>query len=161
VDVDGVLSVFGFGPLPPSGAVYTLIDGFPHVLSRPAAAVLRDLAPTFECVWCTGWEERAAEHLPHLLGLPGPWPVIELGAHARGPGTSTAGHWKLGAIDAFAGPTRPLAWVDDALDAACEAWAAARPGPTLLVRTDPAAGLVAADGERLGAWARALGGSAG
>ena len=30
----------------------------------------RRLAGTFECVWCTGWEDRAGTHLPHLLGLP-------------------------------------------------------------------------------------------
>ena len=33
----------------------------------------------------------------------------------------------------------PLAWIDDAFNEACEAWAAARAAPTLLVQTEPAA----------------------
>ncbi len=156
VDVDGVLSLFGFPPeSPPSGAM-ALIDGLPHLLSRETAARLNCLAGAYEVAWCTGWEERAGEHLPHLLGLPAGWPHVPLGGAGR-PGTSVAGHWKLDAIDAFAGRTRPLAWIDDALDAACDAWAAARPGPTLLVPTHPAVGLTAADAERLRHWAASPG----
>jgi hypothetical protein len=98
------------------------------------------LAPLFEPVWCTGWEERADEHLPYHLGLPAGWPHLPLKA-ARGPGRGVAGHWKLDAIDAFAGPDRPLAWVDDDLDETCFAWAAARPGPTLLVHVPSPVGL--------------------
>jgi len=45
-------------------------------------------------------------------------------------------HWKLEAIDTYAG-ARPLAWIDDAHDDACRAWALARPAPTLLVATEP------------------------
>jgi hypothetical protein len=62
-------------------------------------------------------------------------------------------HWKLAGIDAFAGPSRPLAWIDDAHDDDCRAWAAARAAPTLLVTTDPAVGLTAEHGETLRAWA--------
>lgn len=129
-----------------------LIDGAPHVLSLAATACLQRLTAVYECVWCTGWEERAQEHLPHLLGLPRTWPYVPIEA-ARGAGNSLAGHWKLGAIDAYAGHERPLAWVDDALDAACETWAAARPGPTLLVGTDPAVGLTEAETAELERWA--------
>ena len=154
VDVDGVLSLFGFPPESPPSGVLALVDGLPHLLSPETAQRLNGLAADYEMAWCTGWEERAGEHLPHLLGLPGGWPHVPLKGVAQ-PGTSVAGHWKLDAIDAFAGRTRALAWIDDALDAACDAWAAARPGPTLLVRTDPAVGLTAADAERLGAWAAA------
>ena len=40
--------------------------------------------------------------------LPRGWPFIRFaGAPNHG------GHWKLGGIDAFAGPDRPLAWIDD------------------------------------------------
>ena len=35
--------------------------------------LLARLAARFECVWCTGWEDRADGHLPHLLGLPAGW----------------------------------------------------------------------------------------
>jgi hypothetical protein len=158
VDVDGVISLFGFDHASPPAGVRTLIDGLPHHLSLDAARHLRNLAAVYEPVWCTGWEDRAGEHLPHLLDLPRTWPYVPLraavGAQALvRPGTSVAGHWKLAAIDAFAGPDRALAWVDDDLSNACDDWAAARPGPTLLVRTDPAAGLTEAEAGVLHGWA--------
>ncbi len=65
-------------------------------------------------------------------------------------------HWKLAAIDAFAGEHRPLAWIDDAHDERCRDWADARPGPTLLVTVGPALGLTAADAERLDRWQRQI-----
>jgi hypothetical protein len=141
VDVDGVLSLFGFDAAAPPPGRPVLIDGIPHLLSTEAAACLRAVAPLFEPVWCTGWEDRAGEHLPYLLDLPRGWAFVPLKA-ARGPGWGVAGHWKLDAIEAFAGHDRPLAWIDDDLDAECFAWAAARPAPTLLVEVDAAAGLV-------------------
>lgn len=141
VDVDGVLSLFGFDTGAPPPGRMALIDGVPHLLSFQAAEVLRAVSSRFDCAWCTGWEERADEHLPWWLDLPRGWPFVALRA-ARGPGRGVAGHWKLDAIDAFAGPHRPLAWVDDALDAECFAWAAARSAPTLLVPCDPGVGLV-------------------
>jgi len=152
VDVDGVLSLFGFEPPPPAGVVWTTVDGLPHALSRPAGARLARLAGTFDCAWCTGWEERAEEQLPRLLGLPGGWPHM---AFAARPGASPR-HWKLPAIEAASGPDRPVAWIDDAFDATCEAWAAERPGPALLVRTDPATGLLDEHVTRLESWARGL-----
>jgi hypothetical protein len=75
----------------------------------------------------------------------------------RVPRDGRRGHWKLAAIDAHAGRERPLAWVDDALDDACEAWARQRPAPTLLMRTDPAVGLTDAHASALEAWASQLG----
>ena len=152
IDVDGVLSLFGFSHFPPAGLLPTAVDGVPHLLSPHAGALLVRLSQTFECVWCTGWEERAEEHLPRLLGLPGGWPHLAFdGAPGAGPR-----HWKLGAIESHAGPDRPLAWVDDAFDASCDDWAAARPAPTLLVRTDPATGLRDEHVTRLERWARRL-----
>lgn len=154
VDVDGVLSLFGFdGAAAPPGT-FTLIEGNLHLLSNRAGAVLHRLSTPFECVWCTGWEERADEHLPHLLGLAKGWPYVPLDRPEVAPGTSVAGHWKLAPIDAYAGPDRPLAWIDDLMDDECTAWAAARPGPTLLVRTDPAEGLTEAHEAKLLAWLR-------
>ncbi len=140
IDVDGVLSLFGFDASAPPPGRPALIDGSPHWLSTSAGEALKRLGPLYEPVWCTGWEERADEHLPWLLGLPKGWPHIKLKA-ARGPGRGVAGHWKLGAIDAFAGPDRALAWVDDDFSEACFAWAAARTAPTLLVPVSPAEGL--------------------
>jgi hypothetical protein len=103
-------------------------------------------------VWCTGWEEKANEYLPHALSLDdGPLPYLTF---AGSPGAGER-HWKLDAIDAHAGPRRPVAWIDDD-HAGCEEWARARPGPTLLVTADPAVGMTAAHVEDLLEWAAAL-----
>jgi hypothetical protein len=53
-----------------------------------------------------------------------------------------------------------MAWIDDAHDERCVSWAASRPGPTLLVTTDPAVGLTEAEVERLLDWADSLVGGA-
>jgi hypothetical protein len=151
VDVDGVISLFGF-PLharPPGR--FEMVDGIAHFLSASAGEHLRLLADVFEPVWCTGWEEKANDYLPRALGLDGPWPYLSF-ERAAGPGVSTQGHWKLNAIDAWCG-TRALAWIDDAHGEACEAWAAARTAPTLLVTTEPAVGLTDRQVTQLLAWA--------
>lgn len=173
VDIDGVVSLFGGwehggadahgGARARAGAghqdgSFHSIDGMPHFLSSTAAAHLLDLASMFELVWASGWEERANEHLPHLLGLPRDLPFLRFPRVMRSPPTPTTranAHWKLDAIDAFAGG-RALAWVDDALNDACHEWALARAAPTLLVQTDPARGLTASEATLLADWARAL-----
>jgi hypothetical protein len=163
VDIDGVVSLFGFPghspPAPPSvEGSFHWVDGIPHFLSATAARHLLTLGAIFELVWCSGWEERANEHLPHLLGLPRDLPFLRFERRTAG-GTarsqSLQGHWKLAAIEAYAGP-RPLAWIDDCLDAACHAWAAARAAPTLLVQTAPELGLTELESERLSSWAGSL-----
>jgi hypothetical protein len=151
IDVDGVISLFGFDPKQPPAGSFVLVDGIPHLISATAGAHLRLLSSAFELAWCTGWEEKADEYLPPLLGLSSPLPHLTLGAPGAG-----QDHWKLAAIDAYAGPERPLAWIDDGHDGACEAWGAQRPGPTLLVSTDPATGLTEAQAAELLAWAGGL-----
>ena len=153
VDVDGVISLWGWPEGHPPAGAWTLVDGIAHFLSQEAAHHLQVLRASFELVWCTGWEERANEHLPGALGL-GPFPYLSFdrvkvkdGGHA---------HWKVAAIDAWTGPDRPVAWVDDGLDDEAVAWAAARPGPTHLEPTVPAEGLTAAHAGRLAAWAAGL-----
>jgi hypothetical protein len=146
VDVDGVLSLFGPG-VDRSLCTPALVEGIPHLLSRPAAELLGELAERFECVWCTGWEDRADGHLPYLLGLPPGWPHVAFSDRPE-----IDAHWKLRAIDAYAGADRPVAWIDDAHDERCRAWAAARPGPTLLVTTDPAVGLTREQAAQLATW---------
>jgi hypothetical protein len=64
-------------------------------------------------------------------------------------------HWKLEAIDEYAG-ARPVAWIDDSLDERCTAWADRRSAPTLLVETDSAAGIADEHVERLLDWKLAL-----
>ena len=150
VDVDGVISLFGFeGPIEDLGGRFHLIDVMAHCISEVAGAQLLRLATVYELVWATGWEERANDHLPLLLGLPGELPCLRFDGRAR---FGTA-HWKLDAIDEYAG-RRPLAWVDDSLDESCEAWAAAREAPTLLVPTESHIGITDAHTEALLGWAR-------
>lgn len=158
IDIDGVISLFGgpsLGGAPDGRSAgeatgsFHSIDGMLHFLSATAAAHLLDLAPHFELVWCSGWEERADEHLPHLLGLPAGLPHLRF---ERAVGRANA-HWKLDAIDAYAGD-RALAWIDDALGPACREWADARRTPTLLVETKPERGLTAAERDLLVAWAQ-------
>jgi HAD domain in Swiss Army Knife RNA repair proteins len=155
VDIDGVISLFGgvaqaAGLAERAGSFHS-IDGMPHFLSATAAAHLLDLQPLFELVWCSGWEEKANEHLPHLLGLPPSLPFLRF---ERTVGRANA-HWKLAAIDDYAGG-RALAWVDDALNRACHEWARARQAPTLLVETRPEHGLTEREAMLLGDWAREL-----
>ncbi len=150
VDIDGVISLFG-GELASKTGTFHSIDGMFHFLSSTAAAHLLDLTADFEIAWCSGWEEKANEHLPHLLGLPPSLPYLRFD---RAVGRSNA-HWKLDAIDAFAGQ-RPLAWIDDALNPACHEWAAARPAPTLLVETEPEHGLTQREAQLLRSWADEL-----
>jgi HAD domain in Swiss Army Knife RNA repair proteins len=153
VDVDGVISLFGFPPNERPDGRFELVDGIGHLLSATAGAHLLDLAQRYDLVWCSGWEEKANDYLPHALGLPGPLPYLAFDHKPAG----GRPHWKLPAIDAYAGPTRPTAWIDDAHDAESRKWAANRAGPTLLVDTEPATGITAAHVRRLTRWAEELG----
>jgi hypothetical protein len=173
LDIDGVLSLFGFPPHRPPAGSFHAIEGVPHFLSAAAAPLLSRLSSVFELVWASGWEERANDHLPALLGLGRPLPFLTFERQAAAEGAaesegaaetsaesqdaasgSMRAHWKLHAVDSYAG-SRPLAWVDDAFNDACEHWAAARAFPTLLIATEPAVGLTADHAERLIAWANA------
>jgi hypothetical protein len=163
VDIDGVISLFGgwertgwgvqgvhLDSRPLDGSFHS-IDGTPHFLSSTAAAHLLELSALFELVWASGWEERANEHLPRLLGLPPALPFLRF---SRAVGRANA-HWKLDAIDAYA-KRRPLAWIDDAFNPACHEWARTRKAPTLLVQTMPEHGLTSLEAEHLAEWAQTL-----
>jgi class 3 adenylate cyclase len=151
VDVDGVISLFGFDePLEQAPGDVVLVDGIAHCISRAAGERLVRLSNYYDLIWATGWEERANEHLPLLLGLPGELPYLTFGGNAR----FGSAHWKLDAIDAYAGD-RPLAWIDDNLDEHCHTWAASRTAPTLLVETEPSRGLEEAHVDALIAWQNA------
>jgi hypothetical protein len=149
VDIDGVISLFGFdeeaGEMP--GEMH-LVDGMLHCISRPAGERLSRLADTYDLIWASGWEDRANDHLPAILGVP-PLPYLTFGGRAR---FGTA-HWKLDALEEY-GHGRPLAWIDDSLDDSCYEWAERRPEPTLLVPTESAIGLEEAHVGALQAWVR-------
>ena len=59
----------------------------------------------------------------------------------------------MAGIDAYAGVEQRPAWIDDAHDPRCDDWARARSAPTLLLRTDPAVGLIPEHVRELLAWA--------
>jgi hypothetical protein len=152
VDIDGVISLWGFAPDARPPGVWTLVDGIGHYLSTTAAEQLRELAGAYELTWCSGWEEKANDELPRTVGV-GPLPFLSFD-RVPTPGNT---HWKLGAIDAHVGD-RPVAWIDDAFTPACRAWARRRSAPTLLVPTVPERGLTAEEASILAGWepARAL-----
>ena len=124
VDIDGVISLFGepghtgLGTPPPgapplgtpalgapagsvSGSFHS-IEGIPHFLSSTAAAHLLTLAGFFELVWASGWEEKANEYLPRLLGLPAGLPFLRF-ARDGGRTGPTQAHWKLASIERLRG----------------------------------------------------------
>jgi hypothetical protein len=157
VDVDGVISLFGFAPdvreLP--GPLHW-VDGVAHCIPPSVGKRLEALSQHFELVWATGWEDRANEHLPFLLNLPfASLPVL----HFDGRAVFGSAHWKLDAIDEYAGD-RPAAWIDDNIDDHCQAWADSRSAPTLIVETLPAVGLTDEHVEDLLSWADELASSA-
>ena len=151
-DIDGVLSLFGFPADSVPEGTWAQVDGVAHLLSSRASRHLLDLAGHFDVMWCSGWEERANEHLPHVLGL-GPY------EHLSFPYEPEAEHWKL-ATGEKAAAGRAMAWIDDDFNDACHAWALARREPTLLVPTEPHRGLTDEHAERLRAWAVSLEASA-
>jgi HAD domain in Swiss Army Knife RNA repair proteins len=141
LDVDGVISLFGFregyglaaGDAPfegcPPGRLHS-INGVMHYISTDCAAHLERLGSRYELIWATGWEETANEYLPHLLGLPGHLPHLSFDGRVR----AGAAHWKIDAISRYA-QERPLAWIDDNVDDSCHAWARERLSPTLIIET--------------------------
>jgi len=151
LDVDGVISLFGFeGSLAEVPGRVHLIDGMAHCIPNGIGERLGRLADHYEMVWATGWEDRANDHLPEILGLSGELPFLTFDGNAR----FGSAHWKIAAIDRYAGE-RPLAWVDDCIDETCQAWAVERSAPTLLVSTEPDRGLTDSHVDALLSWVRA------
>jgi hypothetical protein len=154
VDIDGVVSLFGFdqpvepglGDLSKAPGEFHLIDGMLHCIALETGPRLQRLAQSYELVWASGWEDRANDHLPGILGVP-ELPYLTFDGRAQ---FGTA-HWKLEALEEYCGP-RALAWIDDSLDSSCHEWAEERPAPTLLVPTESAVGLLDAHVEALEAW---------
>jgi HAD domain in Swiss Army Knife RNA repair proteins len=136
VDVDGVVCPYADELVDPAAAgLAQSTVGYSRVwLARDIAEHLQRLGELFQLVWCTAWEDHAAEFLAPFLGLPA-MPVI----HFEEPAEED-GHWKWPAIEAFVG-NRPFAWIDDELGGADLARAARRSAPTMLVRVEGAHGL--------------------
>ena len=151
VDVDGVISLFGWKPSGRPPGTFHSIDGIIHCIGSEAASRLARLTHSYELVWATGWEEKANEYLPGILGLGRELPVLTFDGRAR----FGSAHWKLGAIDAFAGD-RPAAWIDDFVDDECRTWAELREAPTLIVEAESPIGLTEEHVEALLDWAEAV-----
>lgn len=149
IDIDGVISLFGFDEAQHPPGEFHLVDGIPHFLSRDAAKRINRLLEAYEGVWASGWEDRANDHLPTILGVP-QLPYLSFDGRAR---FGTA-HWKLEALTEYGGD-RPLAWIDDNLDPSCHRWARHREAPTLLVPTESDRGLEEGHVEGLLDWAEA------
>lgn len=147
IDIDGVISLFGFDEADRPPGEFQLVEGIPHYLSHNAAERVVRLLETYDGVWASGWEARANDHLPTLLGLP-ELPYLTFDGRAR----FGSSHWKLEALGEYAGK-RPLAWIDDCFDRSCRQWARKRKAPTLLVPTDSGLGLEEGQVEALLAWA--------
>lgn len=150
VDVDGVISLFGFDPATPElPGEFHWIDGIAHCIPPTGGPRLTRLSQRYDLVWATGWEDKANEYLPHILGLNErslPWLTFD------GRAVFGSAHWKLDAIEEYAGD-RPAAWIDDSLDESCRDWAARREAPTLLVETLSDQGLTDEQVQRLLEWA--------
>ena len=123
------------------------IEGAPHGFHPAHGAWLRELAGSFELVWCTMWGERANLEICPRLGLPR-LPVVDLWDEEDG-----LDRWKLPGVIRHAGD-RPLAWLDDAFDAPTRAWAAARTAPTELVGVGHRTGLTRRHIRRLRVFAK-------
>ncbi len=149
VDVDGVISLFGFEEAP-ERAKFELVDGMVHCISLVAGDRLLRLSEQFELVWATGWEDKANDYLPNILGLP-ELPYISFGGAAR----FGSAHWKLGPLEEYASG-RAVAWIDDNFNVGCYEWAEEREEPTLLVPTEPHLGIEEAHVEALRSWATSL-----
>ena len=151
LDVDGVISLFGFqGPLEEAPGRFHLIDGMAHCIPH---GIGERLSPT---------RGPLRDHLGNRLGgsgqrpaagdprASGELPFLTFDGSAR----FGSAHWKIGAIDSYAGD-RPLAWIDDCIDETCQAWAVERSAPTLLVPTESDRGLTDTHLETLLDWVRA------
>ncbi len=152
VDVDGVISLFGFDPSGELPGPFHWIDGIAHCIPPESGPRLVRLAERFELVWATGWEEKANEYLPHILELPfRELPCLTFDGRAR----FGSSHWKVDAIAEYAGE-RPAAWIDDNMDEECLLWAQRRSAPTLLIETLPSVGMTDEHVAQLLRWADAL-----
>jgi hypothetical protein len=149
VDVDGVITLFGYPESLGAPGPTHWIDGAPHCIREGCGERLARLAEHFDLVWATGWEERANRFLPEVLDLHVPeLPTLSFGGRA----VFGSADWKLEEIERHA-HGRAAAWIDDNIDERCRAWAQSRPEPTHLVQTWPGTGLTDDHVRQLLLWA--------
>lgn len=106
-----------------------------------------------DLVWATSWSDDANECITPRIGLPRlavvTWPdTPETEQQDERDGL----HWKTRTLVTWAAG-RAFAWIDDEVTDNDRAWVSAHhPGPALLHRVNPTAGLTEADYHTLEAW---------
>lgn len=155
LDVDGPLIPFKARPLGWRGTSFADLshslepNGHPLMDRLDPDDGRRLLALGRRLVWATTWGSDANEVISPRLGLP-ELPVVEWPDDDEGP---TGGlHWKTVSLTRWAAG-RPFVWLDDEITDADRQWVAAHhPGPALLWRVDPYAGLAEADFAAVNRW---------
>ena len=145
LDVDGPLIPFRARPVDHSGGTPARPapeTGNPLLDRLDPADGRRLLALGGQLIWATTWMADANDVISPRLGLPRlpvvTWPDDD---------EDLAGglHWKTASLTRQAAG-RPFAWLDDEITEADGRWVrATHPGPALLHRVDPYAGLTDAD----------------
>ena len=140
VDIDGVISLFGrCGSGCRRATAWAAAPTLAPTVDRSTAPSTRSTAyPTsfrprppltcLSCRPCSTWCGPAAGRSGPTSTSPTCWGCRRrcrscASRACRTPTGRSNAHWKLEAIDAYAGG-RPLAWIDDALNPACHEWAA-------------------------------------
>jgi hypothetical protein len=148
--IEGVIAVRQRPGASPTGELHRFGYLKAHVPEHVPERV-RTLASRYEIVWATVWGNRANRYFSPLLGLEDDLPVLSF----RSNGRSASVAEQIDAVDEVAG-RGPIAWVLDNSTSRHERWASSRRAPTLLVETDPSAGISEAVVTRLIEWADAL-----
>jgi hypothetical protein len=149
LDVDGVLVILQ-PVLDVDGEVERVGGEIVGYEARPKpglAPLLARLGEAFDLAWNTRWGDAANHNLGPAFGL-SRLPFVDL----TGPDCAFN---KLAGVVRFAGD-RPMAWIDDDLDASVQVWGARRPYPTLLIEADPTSGMTEAHVAQLLAFAASL-----
>ena len=150
VDVDGVISLFGFTSSERPAGTWMIVDGSPHLISAAAAEHLQALGADFELVWCTGWEEKANEYLPGAARAARRAAVPELRPEPRARPRPLEARGDRGLRGA--GPAARVG--RRRAQRGVPRLGGERGAPTLLVETLPDVGLGDEHVDALGGWAR-------
>ncbi len=156
LDIDGVLNPTGSAE--GEGFRPHELHGYRVWLNQEHGQLLNgmDREGHVELCWATTWNENANHDIGPTLGLLRPLPVLPIDRAAAGP-VPFGTNWKTPSVMEGVGD-RPCAWIDDWIGAQEQQWAEARiltrGIPTLLIRTDPAVGLLPEHLDQVRSWVR-------
>ncbi len=123
---------------------------YPTSFRPPPPLTCLGCAALFELVWASGWEEKANEHLPHLLGMPVGLPFLRFSSAPWGAPTPTGSSTRSKTTPAG----RALAWIDDALNEECHSGRDGAARRRCSCRPSPSMGLTAREAQSAGATGR-------